>query len=38
MTETRTAVYPGSFDPITIGHLDVIGRAASVFDRLVEEP
>ena len=29
------AVYPGSFDPITNGHLDVIGRAAGVFDRLV---
>ena len=28
------AVYPGSFDPITFGHLDVIGRAATVFDRL----
>ena len=26
------AVYPGSFDPITFGHLDVIGRAAAVFD------
>lgn len=30
-----TAVYPGSFDPITLGHLDVIRRAAAVFDRLV---
>jgi pantetheine-phosphate adenylyltransferase len=29
------AVYPGSFDPITLGHLDVIGRAAKMFDRLV---
>ena len=29
------AVYPGSFDPITNGHLDVIGRAARVFDRVV---
>jgi pantetheine-phosphate adenylyltransferase len=29
------AVYPGSFDPITNGHLDVIGRAAGVFDRVV---
>jgi pantetheine-phosphate adenylyltransferase len=29
------AVYPGSFDPITNGHLDVIGRAANVFDRVV---
>jgi pantetheine-phosphate adenylyltransferase len=31
----RIAVYPGSFDPITNGHLDVIGRAAAVFDRVV---
>jgi pantetheine-phosphate adenylyltransferase len=30
-----TALYPGSFDPITLGHIDVIGRAASMFDRLV---
>ena len=30
-----TAVYPGSFDPITNGHLDIIGRAAAVFERLV---
>lgn len=29
-----SALYPGSFDPITFGHLDVIGRAATVFDRL----
>jgi len=31
----KVAVYPGSFDPITFGHLDVIGRAANVFDRVV---
>ncbi|MFI5199895.1 MAG: pantetheine-phosphate adenylyltransferase [Candidatus Limnocylindrales bacterium] len=31
----RVAVYPGSFDPVTFGHLDVIQRAAAVFDRLV---
>ena len=31
----RIAVYPGSFDPITNGHLDVIRRAARVFDRVV---
>jgi pantetheine-phosphate adenylyltransferase len=30
-----TALYPGSFDPITFGHLDVIGRAAIVFDKVV---
>ena len=31
----RIAVYPGSFDPITDGHLDVVRRAARVFDRVV---
>jgi pantetheine-phosphate adenylyltransferase len=30
-----TAVYPGSFDPITNGHVDVIGRAVRVFDHVV---
>ena len=30
-----TALYPGSFDPVTFGHLDVIARAAVVFDRVV---
>ena len=30
-----TAVYPGSFDPVTYGHRDVLQRAASRFDRLV---
>ena len=30
-----TALYPGSFDPITFGHLDVIARAAAVFEKLV---
>ena len=31
----RKAIYPGSFDPITNGHLDVLHRAAGVFDELV---
>ncbi len=31
----RLAVYPGSFDPLTFGHLDIIDRASAVFDRLV---
>jgi pantetheine-phosphate adenylyltransferase len=31
----KVAVYPGSFDPITNGHLDVIARAADVFDRVI---
>jgi pantetheine-phosphate adenylyltransferase len=30
-----TALYPGSFDPVTFGHLDVIHRATAVFDKLV---
>jgi pantetheine-phosphate adenylyltransferase len=35
MADPRTGIYPGTFDPITNGHLDVIGRAAGVVDRLV---
>mgnify|MGYP006290694215 CR=1 FL=1 len=31
----RTAVYPGSFDPIHFGHMDIAQRAAALFDRLV---
>jgi len=31
----RTAIYPGSFDPLTNGHLDVIERAVKLFDRIV---
>lgn len=30
----RHAIYPGTFDPITLGHLDVVARAAPLFDRL----
>ena len=30
-----TALYPGSFDPVTFGHIDVIRRATAVFDKLV---
>jgi pantetheine-phosphate adenylyltransferase len=30
-----TAVCPGSYDPVTMGHVDIIGRAASVFDQVV---
>ena len=31
----KIAVYPGSFDPITLGHLDVIQRGAKVFDKVI---
>lgn len=31
----KTAIYPGSFDPVTLGHLNIIKRAARCFDRLV---
>lgn len=30
----KIAIYPGSFDPITIGHLDIIDRALNIFDQL----
>ncbi len=30
-----TAIYPGSFDPVTMGHLDIIHRASALFERLV---
>ncbi|MFD2116874.1 pantetheine-phosphate adenylyltransferase [Paenibacillus yanchengensis] len=33
--KSRVAVYPGSFDPVTYGHLDIIQRSAKQFDRLV---
>jgi len=31
----KAAIYPGTFDPPTLGHLDVVRRAASLFDRLI---
>lgn len=33
--EPRTAIYPGSFDPPTLGHIDIIERAAALFDRVL---
>ena len=31
----RTAVYPGTFDPVTFGHSDVVRRAAELFDEVI---
>ena len=31
----KIAIYPGSFDPVTSGHLNIIRRAANIFDRLI---
>ena len=33
--DMKTAVFPGSFDPVTSGHLDLIKRASKMFDRLI---
>ena len=35
MNALKVAIYPGSFDPITSGHLNIIQRAATIFDRLI---
>jgi len=35
MTKTRVGIYPGTFDPITNGHLDIIRRAMRLVDRLI---
>jgi len=35
VNEMRIAIYPGTFDPITYGHLDIINRAAKLFDKLI---
>lgn len=31
----RTAIYPGSFDPVTYGHIDIIQRASAMVDKLI---
>ncbi|MBU1320348.1 MAG: pantetheine-phosphate adenylyltransferase [candidate division Zixibacteria bacterium] len=31
----RTAIYPGSFDPVTNGHLDLVSRASGMFDKII---
>jgi len=35
MSEIRRAIYPGTFDPITNGHLDIINRACKMFDEII---
>jgi pantetheine-phosphate adenylyltransferase len=35
MTDGRTAICPGTYDPVTNGHMDIISRAARVFDRVI---
>ena len=35
MSKIRVAVYPGTFDPITLGHEDIVRRAASLFDQVI---
>ena len=35
MTRSITAIYPGTFDPITLGHVDVVRRAAELFDIVI---
>jgi pantetheine-phosphate adenylyltransferase len=35
MSDGRTVVCPGSYDPVTYGHLDIISRAANIFDRVI---
>jgi pantetheine-phosphate adenylyltransferase len=35
MINHKIAIYPGSFDPITLGHLDIIQRAARLFDKII---
>ncbi len=35
MSKEKIAVYPGSFDPLTYGHLDVIKRALNIFDKVI---
>lgn len=34
-TDDRIAVYPGTFDPITMGHLDIINRSLTLFDKVI---
>jgi len=35
MSKTKIAVYPGTFDPVTYGHIDIITRASKIFDKVI---
>ncbi len=35
MNKNRKAIYPGTFDPLTLGHLDIIKRSANMFDQII---
>ncbi|MFH0764576.1 MAG: pantetheine-phosphate adenylyltransferase [Candidatus Omnitrophota bacterium] len=35
MKKVRTAIYPGTFDPVTYGHIDLIKRASKIFDKVI---
>ena len=35
MVKVRVAICPGSFDPVTLGHLDIIQRACKIFDKVI---
>ncbi len=35
MSKDKTAIYPGSFDPLTNGHIDIIERALEIFDKVI---
>ena len=35
MKTERIAIYPGTFDPITVGHIDIIQRGSKLFDRVI---
>lgn len=32
---SKIAVFPGTFDPITVGHVDIINRASNMFDKII---
>lgn len=35
MSNMKRAIYPGTFDPVTVGHLDIMKRASSMFDEII---